>query len=109
MPDSDGRLTDADVPIINTFFAKQCLDRCLTCPIIGARIPITQWQISDRLLMLQVSGRLNAPDTKQHSPMLCCTSPAGGVVLIDAIAAGILIKAQNTLKFCRPPRHNANR
>ena len=94
MPDVSGKLTPADVPIINEFFYRVAPDSCLTCPITGARIPITQWQISDRLCMLPTSGQHLQADLAKTAPVLSCRSPAGGVIFVDAIYMGLLKRAE---------------
>ena len=90
MPDETGKLTSADIPIINDFIARVSRDSCLTCPVTGERVLIGQWQISERLCMLPVSGQHLQADPARTAPVLCCRSPAGGVVFLDAIYMGLL-------------------
>lgn len=93
MPDESGKLTSADIPIINDFLSHASPDNCLTCPITGGRVQIGLWQISDRLCMLPVSGQHFQADPTITAPVLCCRSPAGGVVFLDAIYMGLLKRA----------------
>ena len=93
MPDESGKLTSADIPIISAFMGGVTPDRCLTCPVTGSRIPISQWQISDRLCMLPTSGAHFQADLNSPAPVLTCRSPAGGVVLLDALYMGLLLRA----------------
>ena len=93
MPDESGKLTSADIPIVQAFMASASPDNCLSCPVSGRRVPITEWQISDRLCMLPTSGphlKANLADT---APVLTCRSPAGGVVFLDALHVGLLLRA----------------
>ena len=93
MPDESGRLTQADIPIINRFFARVSPDGCLTCPVTGGRVPIRQWEISDRLRMLPTSGLHLKGDVANAAPVLSCRSPAGGVVFLDALHVGLVTRA----------------
>lgn len=93
MADEDGRLTSADIPIINDFMRRFSPDNCLTCPVAGIRIPVPQWQISDRLCMLPMSGQYFQADLTSTAPVLICRSPADGVVFLDAIYVGLLKRA----------------
>jgi len=93
MPDESGKLTSADIPIINTFIRRVSPDNCLTCPVTGSRVEISQWTISDRLCMLPISGAHFQPDLTSTAPVLSCRSPAGGVVFLDAIHIGLLKRA----------------
>lgn len=93
MPDESGKLLAADVPLINDFIARVSRDNCMTCPVTGERVSIGQWQISDRLCMLPVSGQHLQADPTMTAPMLCCRSPAGGVVFLDAVYMGLLKRA----------------
>ena len=93
MPDLSGKLTAADVPIINDFIRRNSPDNSLTCPVTGSRVQISQWQISDRLCMLPVSGQQFQADLTSTAPVLSCRSPAGGVVFLDAIHMGLLKRA----------------
>jgi hypothetical protein len=93
VPNESGKLTRADVPIINDFFSRVSSDNCLTCPITGARVPISNWEISERLCMLPTSGTHLKGDLTTTAPVLSCRSPAGGVVFIDAIHMGLLRSA----------------
>lgn len=93
LPDEDGKLTEADLPAINAYFARHSPDRCLNCPVTGTRIPLAQWRISDRLCMIPVGGPHDRVGPHRRSPVVSCTSPAGGVVLIDAIVLGLLVAA----------------
>ena len=93
MPDESGKLTSADIPIINDFFGRASPDGCLTCPVVGGRVPIAQWQISDRLRMLPTSGLHLKGDLANAAPVLSCRSPAGGVVFLDAVHIGLVRRA----------------
>jgi hypothetical protein len=93
MPDESGRLTSADIPIINNFIRRVSPDNCLTCPVTGSRVQINEWQISDRLCMLPVSGQQFKADLNSTAPVLSCRSPAGGIVFLDAIYIGLLKRA----------------
>ena len=93
MPDQSGKLISADLPIINNFIRRVSPDDCLTCPVTGSRVQISQWQISDRLRMLPVSGQHFQADLTSTMPVLSCRSPAGGVVFLDAIQIGLLKRA----------------
>lgn len=93
MPSEDGKLTAADIPIINNFVRRTSPDNSLTCPVTGARIQISKWVISDRLCMLPVSGKHFQADLTSTAPVLSCRSPAGGVVFLDAIFIGLLKRA----------------
>lgn len=90
MPDESGKLTSADIPIIEAFMTRATSDGCLSCPVTGSRVPIAQWQISDRLCMLPISGQHFQADLTSTAPVLSCRSPAGGVVFLDAIYIGLL-------------------
>ena len=93
MPDKDGKLTAADIPIINDFMRRVSPDSCITCPVTGVRIPMSQWHISDRLCMLPTSGQDLQPSLSATAPVLSCRSPAGGVVYLDAIFMGLINRA----------------
>lgn len=93
IPDESGKLTSAAIPIIEAFMKRVTLDGCLTCPVTGGRVPIAQWQISDRLCMIPTSGANFQPDLRTSSPVLSCRSPAGGVVFLDALHMGLLSRA----------------
>lgn len=93
MSSEDGKLSPADIPIIEAFMSRATLDGCLTCPVTGDRIPISQWQISDRLCMLPTSGAHLQADLTSTAPVLTCRSPAGGVVFLDAVHVGLLTRA----------------
>ena len=68
-------------------------DNCLSCPVTGTRIPLTQGQVSEGLCMLPVSGQHFQSDLHSTVPVLSCQSPAGGVVFLDAILIGLLKQA----------------
>ena len=93
MADESGKLTSADIPIINNFIRHVSPDNCLTCPVTGGRVQIGQWQISDRLCMLPVSGSNLQADPTTTMPVLTCRSPAGGMVFLDAISMGLIKRA----------------
>lgn len=82
MSDESGELTSADAPIIEAFMKRVTSDNCLSCPVTGTRILLTQWQISDRLCMLPVSGQHFHADLTSTMPVLSCRSPAEGVVFL---------------------------
>ena len=90
MPDDNGKLTSADIPIINDFITRASPDNCLSCPVTGDRIPASEWMISDRLCMLPTSGVYFKADLVNSAPVLSCRSPAGGVVFLDALNMGLL-------------------
>lgn len=91
MPDESGKLTSADIPIIDAFMQRHSPDMCLTCPVTGVRVPLSQWQFSDRLCMLPNSGKHQQMDEKRSTPVLSCTSPAGGMLFVSAVHIGLLI------------------
>lgn len=93
MPDENGKLTPNDIPIINAFMVRSTPDNCLSCPVTGTRIPISQWQISDRLCMLPISGQYFQTDLISRVPVVSCRSPAGGIVFLDAVHVGLLKRA----------------
>ena len=93
MPNQSGKLTAADIPIINDLIRRVSPDNCLTCPVTGSRIQISLWKISDRLCMLPVSGQHLQADLTMTAPVLSCRSPAGGVVFLDAIYIGLIKRA----------------
>ena len=95
MPDSAGKLTSADIPKVQAYFNRNSLDGALTCPVTGQRVPIEKWRISDRLGMIPMSGAHLETDQYQRTPVLCCTSPAGGIVFLEAIAIGLLERASS--------------
>ena len=94
MPSETGQLTAADIPIIDAFLARVSPDRCLTCSITGARVPISQWQFSDRLCMLPNSGPHLQMDATSTTPVLSCTSPAGAMLFVNAIHMGLVLRVQ---------------
>lgn len=93
MPDESGRLNQADITQIDRFLGRLIPDKCLTCPITGERIPVTQWKITDRLCLVPLMG-VGLALSKDHIAMLHLTSPAGGVAMINAVAAGLVRVAQ---------------
>lgn len=94
MPDESGKLTSADIPIIHAFMQRHSPDMCLTCPVTGTRVPLSQWQISDRLCMLPNSGQHLQMDARKTTPVLSCMSPAGGMLFVSAIYLGLVVPAK---------------
>lgn len=92
MSDQKVVLDQADAAILDRFLSRHNSDRCLTCPVTGVRVPIASWKITDRLCLVPLMGELGV--SKNHSPMLQITSPAGGVVLLDAITVGLVTVAK---------------
>ena len=93
MPDESGKLISADIPIIEAFMDRATSDGCLSCPVTGECVSILQWQISDRLCMLPTSGPHFKANLANTTPVLRCRSPAGGVVFLDAMNVGLLLRA----------------
>ena len=86
-------LDQADAAILDRFLSRHNPDQCLTCPVTGRRVPISNWRITDRLCLMPLMGDELAV-SKNHVPMLQITSPAGGVILLDAIAVGLVTVAK---------------
>lgn len=93
MPDENGLLDRADAKILDEFFLRYNEDQCLSCPITGARVPIKDWLITNRLCLVPQMG-IGLDVSKNHAPMLQITSPAGGVILLNALAVGLVTVAK---------------
>ena len=89
MPNESGELNQADIAQLDRFLGRQSPDKCMTCPVTGKRTPIVSWKITKRLCLLPTMGRELAV-SKDHVAMLQMTSPAGGVVLLNAVAVGLV-------------------
>ncbi len=92
MVNESGKLTGGDLPILNSHFERHSQDGSLTCPVTGMRVPVAQWRMSERLCMVSMSGEGWTADSSRQTPLICCTSPAGGVLFLDAITVGLLKK-----------------
>lgn len=89
MPNSSGLLNQADAKTLDAFLLRHNSDGCLSCPVTGARVPISKWKITNRLCLMPLMG-VGLGVSKNHAPMLQVVSPAGGVVLLDAVAIGLV-------------------
>ncbi len=86
-------LDQTDAAILDRFLKHHNPDQCLTCPITGKRLPIVSWRITNRLCLVPLMGEEGGAG-KNYSPMLQLVSPAGGVILIDAVAARLVTVAK---------------
>jgi hypothetical protein len=86
-------LDQADAAILDRFLIGHNSDGCLTCPVTGSRIPISKWNITNRLCLVPLMGD-ELTTSKNFAPMLRLTSPAGGVILLDAVAVGLVSVAK---------------
>ena len=93
MPNESGELNQADVAQLDRFLGRQSPDMCMTCPLTGERIPIVRWKITKRLCLMPTMGS-ELVASKDYVAMLQMTSPAGGVVLLNAVAIGLISVAR---------------
>lgn len=89
MPDSSGLLNQVDAKLIDVFLIRHNPDGRLSCPVTGARVPISSWKVTNRLCLAPLMG-VGLGASKNHVAMLQVVSPAGGVVLLDAVAIGLV-------------------
>ena len=93
MPNENGELNQTDVAQLDRFLERQSPDMCMTCPITGERTSIVSWKITKRLCLMPTMGS-ELVASKDYVAMLQMTSPAGDVVLLNAVAVGLVSVAR---------------
>jgi hypothetical protein len=93
MPNRSGILDQADAKLLDSFLRQHNPDQCLTCPVTGERTPIVRWKVTNRLCLVPLMG-VELEVGENQSPMLQITSPAGGIILLNAVTIGLVSVAR---------------